>query len=136
MPSTNPPEWHRHALPRNLKRPSSGSPWDAGDAGARDYASRMYERVAPPLEGTLVRLRAYEPADPAKLNPLFIDPDVLAGVGSVRFGQSIAGFREFIEAVAASESGRSFAIETLDDRTPVGGCGPTGPLPWSRPAEL
>ena len=123
MPSTNPPEWHRHALPRNLKRPSSGSPWDAGDAGARDYASRMYERVAPPLEGTLVRLRAYEPADPAKLNPLFIDPDVLAGVGSVRFGQPVEGFREFVEAQEAGDGALMLAIETVDDRTPVGGCG-------------
>jgi RimJ/RimL family protein N-acetyltransferase len=94
------------------------------------------DETVPPLEGSLVRLRAFEPADAATLNAVFIDPDVLAGVGSVRFGQPIAGFREFIDAGAGSESGRWFAIETLDDRTPVGGCGLMDVVPWSRRAEL
>jgi RimJ/RimL family protein N-acetyltransferase len=82
----------------------------------------MYQPGAP-LEGELVRLRAYEPADAAGLNTLFIDPDVLAGIGSVRFGQPTAGFREFVEAGSSDDALMSLAIETLEDRTPVGGCG-------------
>jgi RimJ/RimL family protein N-acetyltransferase len=82
----------------------------------------MYEPVPPPLEGELVRLRAYEPADAATLNPMFIDPDVLAGVGSVHFGQPTAGFRDFVEAGSDHRSMLALAIETLDDRTPAGGC--------------
>jgi RimJ/RimL family protein N-acetyltransferase len=95
---------------------------------------RRDERV-PPLEGSFVRLRAFEPADASTLNPLFIDPDVLAGVGSVRFGQPVAGFREFLEA-GASPQAAFFAIETLTDRTPIGGCGLMDVEPWSRRASL
>jgi RimJ/RimL family protein N-acetyltransferase len=88
-----------------------------------------------PLEGSLVRLRAFEPADASTLNPLFIDPDVLAGVGSVRFGQPVAGFREFLEAGASSDAA-FFAIETLADRTPIGGCGLMDVEPPSRRASF
>jgi RimJ/RimL family protein N-acetyltransferase len=100
----------------------------------RRYASPMDETV-PPLEGSLVRLRAFEPADASTLNPLFIDPDVLAGVGSVRFGQPVAGFRQFLEAGASAETA-FFAIETLADRTPIGGCGLTDVEPPSRRASF
>jgi RimJ/RimL family protein N-acetyltransferase len=96
----------------------------------------MYEEAAPPLEGELVRLRAYEPADAATLNPLFIDPDVLAGVASIPFGQPAAGFREFVEAHATDGAMLSLAIETLVDRTPVGGCGLMEIQPPTRRALL
>jgi RimJ/RimL family protein N-acetyltransferase len=82
----------------------------------------MYPSVAPPLEGELVGLRAYEPADAATLNRLFIHPDVLAGVGSVHFGQPTAGFREFIEQRSNTDAMLSLAIEPLHERIPVGGC--------------
>jgi RimJ/RimL family protein N-acetyltransferase len=96
----------------------------------------MYEAAAPPLEGELVRLRAYEPADAATLNRLFIEPDVLAGVASTPFGQPTAGFREFVEAHANDAAMLSLAIDTLDDRTPVGGCGLMEIQPATRRALL
>jgi hypothetical protein len=37
----------------------------------------------PPLDGKLVRLRAYEPADISSLNRGFGDPEVLGGLGSM-----------------------------------------------------
>jgi RimJ/RimL family protein N-acetyltransferase len=83
----------------------------------------MYEEAAPPLEGTLVRLRAYERADAETMNQLFSDPEVLRGIGSVRFPQAVAGFREFLDGVRGSTTTAAFAIETLSDRSPVGGCG-------------
>jgi RimJ/RimL family protein N-acetyltransferase len=75
-----------------------------------------------PLEGSLVRLRAREPADVSQLNDLFDDPDVLAGL-VVAMPQSTAGFREWAAATRANESQEVFAIETLDDRRAVGICG-------------
>jgi RimJ/RimL family protein N-acetyltransferase len=83
----------------------------------------MYEQAAPPLEGELVRLRAYERADAETMNELFSDPEVLRGIGSVRFPQAVAGFREFLDRVRGSTTTTAFAIETLSDRDPVGGCG-------------
>jgi RimJ/RimL family protein N-acetyltransferase len=96
----------------------------------------MYDRVAPPLEGAFVRLRACEPADASTLNPLFIDPDVLAGTGSVRFGQPLEGFREFLEHQGSGEATLTLAIETLEERTPVGLCGLANIEPAPRRATL
>lgn len=87
------------------------------------YAAAMYEEASPPLEGTLVRLRAFERVDADGLNQLFSDPDVLRGIGSVHFPQAIAGFREFVDRVRGSSSTMAFAIEALADRSPIGGCG-------------
>src|SRR6185436_9117376 len=53
-----------------------------------------------PLEGSLVRLRAREPADASALNELFDDPDVLEGL-LVAMPQSLAGFREWMAASRA-----------------------------------
>jgi RimJ/RimL family protein N-acetyltransferase len=83
----------------------------------------MYEESAPPFEGRLVRLRAFERSDAGTLNDLFSDPNVLRGLGSVHFPQAVAGFEEFLE-------------ETLSDRAPVGGCGLEGIEPAFRTATL
>jgi RimJ/RimL family protein N-acetyltransferase len=77
--------------------------------------------IAPPLEGKLVRLRRYEPADYTPLNHLFNGPAVLEGIGAP-WPQPVAGFREFVEKATAGGQ-PMFAIETVDDRTPIGGCG-------------
>ncbi len=79
-------------------------------------------RIVPALEGKLVRLRAYEPADYAPLNDLFADPDVLSGIGAA-MPQPVAGFREFIEGAKGKDDRIFFAIERLDDRLAIGGCG-------------
>jgi RimJ/RimL family protein N-acetyltransferase len=83
----------------------------------------MYEQADPPLEGGLVRLRAYERVDADTMNELFSDPNVLGGIGSVRFPQGVAGFNEFLDGVRDSATTAAFAIETLSGRSPVGGCG-------------
>jgi RimJ/RimL family protein N-acetyltransferase len=74
-----------------------------------------------PLEGSLVRLRAREPADASQLNDLFDDPDVLVGL-LVAMPQSLAGFREWM-AASSRENQEVFAIETLAERRAVGICG-------------
>lgn len=82
---------------------------------------RLMAPSRPPLEGMLVRLRAFEPADISVLNAVFGDPDVLGGVGSM-FPQPVAGFEEYVERARTSDEMEAFAIETLADRVPVGGC--------------
>jgi RimJ/RimL family protein N-acetyltransferase len=96
----------------------------------------MYEQADPPLEGRLVRLRAYERIDADTLNELFSDPDVLRGIGSVRFPQPVAGFNEFLDGVRGSTTTAAFAIETLSGRSPVGGCGLEDIEPAVRAATL
>ena len=88
-----------------------------------------------PLEGSLVRLRAREPADVSQLNALFDDPDVLAGL-LVAMPQSLAGFREWMAASRARENQEVFAIETLADRRAVGICGLEGIDARARAAEF
>jgi RimJ/RimL family protein N-acetyltransferase len=78
-----------------------------------------------PLEGSLVRLRAREPADASQLNEMFDDPDVLAGL-QLAMPQSLAGFREWAAATRGRENQEVFAIETLEDRRAVGICGLEG----------
>ncbi|HEY2803782.1 MAG TPA: GNAT family protein [Actinomycetota bacterium] len=74
-----------------------------------------------PLEGSLVRLRAREPADASQLNDLFDDPDVLAGL-QLAMPQSLAGFRDWMAATRRDDL-EVFAIETLSERRAVGICG-------------
>ncbi len=73
------------------------------------------------MEGKLVRLRAPEPEDAARLNPLFNDPEVLAGL-SFPFPQPVSGFEEWIRTSRTSDSEVNLIIETLDGE-PIGGCG-------------
>jgi RimJ/RimL family protein N-acetyltransferase len=75
----------------------------------------------PPFEGTLVRLRAHEPADFSALNVLINEPEVGAGLG-MAMPQPVSGFRAFVEAAAKDPSRATFAIERIEGRVPVGGC--------------
>lgn len=78
-------------------------------------------RPAPALEGDLVRLRAIEPTDGPDLNEELGDPEVLDGL-LLPFPQSRAAWREFVEASRGGDD-LLLTIETLEDRTPIGGCG-------------
>ena len=73
------------------------------------------------LEGRLVRLRAFEPADFPALNTLYNDIEVGAGVG-MAFPQPVAGFREYVDGARGKPDQVTFAIETLDGRSAIGGC--------------
>ena len=79
------------------------------------------EEHRPPFEGTLVRLRAHEPADFSALNDLINEPEVGAGLG-MAMPQPVSGFKAFIEAGAKDPSRATFAIERIEGRVPVGGC--------------
>ncbi|MFL5766583.1 MAG: GNAT family N-acetyltransferase [Actinomycetota bacterium] len=87
-----------------------------------------------PLEGSLVRLRAREPADASQLNELFDDPDVLAGL-QLAMPQPLSGFREWM-AATRREDQEVFAIETLAERRAVGICGLEDIDPRGRIAEF
>lgn len=79
------------------------------------------EEHAPALQGTLVRLRAYEPADIAPLNDLINDPDVGEGLGMV-MPQAVSGFKAFLETTERDPSKSIFVIERLEGHVPIGGC--------------
>ena len=81
---------------------------------------RDFRRIRAPLEGRQVRLRAPEPEDAALLNPMFGDPDVLAGL-TVAFPQSEAGFLEWLETTRRSDDSVEFVIETLEGKA-IGAC--------------
>jgi RimJ/RimL family protein N-acetyltransferase len=83
-----------------------------------------FRRVRPPLEGRLIRLRAVEPEDAARLNPLFNDPGVLAGL-TFPLPQPLAGFHEWLAGVRGSDSEIEFVIETPEGEA-IGGCGLRG----------
>jgi len=88
------------------------------------YARRVSSpfRDRPPFEGDLVRLRARERTDAPELNPMFDDPEVLAGL-KVAFPQSLQGYKEWVEATRASDRQQVFVIETLGGRNAIGICG-------------
>jgi len=79
-----------------------------------------FRRIRPPLLGRLVRLRPPEPEDAPRLNPMFGDPDVLAGL-QVPFPQPEAGFVEWMESSRRSDDSIQLVIETLDG-LPIGAC--------------
>ena len=56
-----------------------------------EHVHEDFRRVRPPLEGTLVRLRATEEADLPRIHDLFNDPDVLLFLQSVIFPEPLAG---------------------------------------------
>ena len=92
--------------------PGSWPPW---------VCSCLVEEHAPALEGTLVRLRAHEPADIAVLNDLINDPDVGENLGMV-MPQAVAGYQAFIDMIEKDPSKSSFVIERIEGRVPIGGC--------------
>lgn len=79
------------------------------------------EEHAPALQGTLVRLRAHEPADIAALNGLINDPDVGEGLGMV-MPQAVSGYMAFLEATEKDPSKAMFVVERLQGRVPIGAC--------------
>jgi RimJ/RimL family protein N-acetyltransferase len=88
-----------------------------------------------PFEGALVRLRAHEPADFAPLSALLADPEVLAGT-TAPMPQAAAEYQRRVERGRASEDEVVFAIDRLEDRRTIGGCGLQGIDPATRRAEL
>ena len=79
------------------------------------------EEHAPALVGTLVRLRAHEPADFAVLNDLINDPEVGEGLGMV-MPQPVSGYQAFIEMAEKDDAKSMFVIERLEGGIPVGAC--------------
>lgn len=81
--------------------------------------SPFVEEHSPALQGTLVRLRAHEPADVPTLNGLINDPDVGEGLGMV-MPQAVAGYRAFLEMAEKDPSRAMFVIERLEGGVPIG----------------
>jgi RimJ/RimL family protein N-acetyltransferase len=79
------------------------------------------EEHAPALQGTLVRLRAHEPADVPTLNGLIDDPDVGENLGMV-MPQPVSGYQAFLEVMKKDPSRSIFVIERIDGRVPIGSC--------------
>jgi RimJ/RimL family protein N-acetyltransferase len=100
-----------------------------------DQRSRDFHRVRPPLEGRLVRLRAIEDTDLARISELFNDPDVLAYLDQVVFPQPPAGTREWWESARSQSGQRLFAIETRAGEL-IGACDLRAVNDRSRWAEL
>jgi RimJ/RimL family protein N-acetyltransferase len=88
-------------------------------------ATRMAVDIGPekrsPFEGRLIRLRAREPADLGRLNEMFDDPEVLAGL-KVAFPQSMEGIRDWFDRTQAAENMAIFVIEAPEDPNAVGVC--------------
>src|SRR5213593_3949568 len=80
-----------------------------------------FRRIRPPLEGRLVRLRAIEESDLARLHDMFNDPDVLAFIDAVIFPQPQAGTRAWWEGTRTNPDQVAFGIETLAGEL-VGAC--------------
>jgi RimJ/RimL family protein N-acetyltransferase len=93
----------------------------------------VFRRVQP-LEGRLVRLRAIEPQDASRLNPMFNDPEVLAGL-TIAMPQSTLGFDEWSEAARRNESEIDLVIETREGEA-IGACGLRGLNDRNRSANL
>jgi RimJ/RimL family protein N-acetyltransferase len=83
-----------------------------------------FRRIRPPLEGRLVRLRSIEPEDAGRLNPMFNDPAVLAGL-TMAMPQASSGFHEWHEAVRRRDDEIELIIETLEGEA-IGACGVRG----------
>ncbi|MBI3648808.1 MAG: GNAT family N-acetyltransferase [Actinobacteria bacterium] len=76
------------------------------------------EEHAHALEGRLVRLRAWEPADYPELVEMFNDPDVMEGL-TAPWPSTAEEEREWIES-GRKKGDLMFVVETLADRRPVG----------------
>ena len=79
------------------------------------------EEHAPPLQGTLVRLRAHEPDDIPTLNDLINDPDVGGNLG-MAMPQAISGYKAFLESNKKDPTTAVFVIERSQGGIPIGGC--------------
>jgi RimJ/RimL family protein N-acetyltransferase len=86
-----------------------------------DQGSTDFHRIRPPLEGPLIRLRALEESDLARLSELFNDPEVLWFLDQVVFPQAATGTREWWESTRDQPGQQLFAIETRAGEL-VGAC--------------
>jgi len=84
-----------------------------------------FRRIRPPLEGSLVRLRAVEEADLPALHQMFNDPEVLYYLQVVTFPEAFAGTRAWWESSRRDRSVVNFVIETLPGEL-AGACGLSG----------
>jgi RimJ/RimL family protein N-acetyltransferase len=77
------------------------------------HDDQAFSRVRPPLEGALVRLRAFEEGDVPRVAQLFNDPDVLYFVDEVTFPGSAGDTWAFWLESRTKDGTAVFAIETL-----------------------
>ena len=87
------------------------------DEGKRDGAGTGRS----PFAGRFVRLRAMEEDDLRRVNDLFWDPGVTAGVGA-GWPEPLEGTHAFWEGSRANPNSELFAIESLDGGELVGAC--------------
>lgn len=80
-----------------------------------------FRRVRSPFVGRVVRLRAMEDGDIPRVNELFWDPGVQAGVGT-NWPEPVAGTRAFVERARANADEVFLAIERLEDDELLGAC--------------
>jgi RimJ/RimL family protein N-acetyltransferase len=71
------------------------------------------------LEGTLVRLRAYEPSDAARLTELFNHPEVLDGLTAV-WPHPLHGTESWFAGASAADDKVSWVIERIDESGAIG----------------
>jgi RimJ/RimL family protein N-acetyltransferase len=100
-----------------------------------EHLHEDFRRITPPLEGSLVRLRAVEESDLPTLHDMFNDPDVLSYLQVVTFPQPVAGTRAWWEATRGDPSTVNVVIETLPGEL-VGACGLSGISDRTRSATL
>ena len=94
-----------------------------------------FSRIRPPLEGRLVRLRAFEEHDVPRVSELFNDPDVLYFVEVVTFPGSVGDTKLFWHESRTDPSTQVFVIETLGGEL-IGLCDLRGVSARSRSATL
>jgi diamine N-acetyltransferase len=93
-----------------------------------------FTRIRSPFEGSLVRLRAVEEEDLAKINEAIWDPEVTEQM-SIAWPEAVAQTRQFWEWIRASDSNLLLVIETIAGEF-VGSVGLHGIDARSRQAEL
>jgi RimJ/RimL family protein N-acetyltransferase len=98
-------------------------------------AGRDFSRIRPPLEGRLVRLRAFEEHDIPSISAMFNDPEVLYHLDQVVFPQPEEGTRDWWESIRGSADQQVFVIETLDGNL-IGACDLRDVSDRSRTASL
>jgi len=92
-----------------------------------------FRRIRSPFEGALVCLRALEEGELPRVNELFWDPDVTAGVGA-GWPEPLAGTRTFWERARANPATQLFAIDVGGEL--VGACSLESIDPRNRSAVL
>ncbi len=93
-----------------------------------------FGRISSPFEGSLVRLRAVEEDDVARINEGIWDPEVTEHM-SIAWPEAVAQTRQFWESIRASDSNLLLVIETIAGEF-VGVVGLHGIDPRNRQAEL